>query len=608
MGTAGHVDHGKTTLVKALTGVDTDRLPQEKARGLSIELGFAPLKLSKSLVAGVVDVPGHERFIKTMISGATSIEAVLLIVAADEGIQQQTQEHLEIVRLLKVKEIVCALTKADLASPIQLEKQKKEIQRYLAGQGYKDVPLISVSAQTDQGIESLKQALAQLGHRILKQNLDPSVMMLPIDRAFSKPGFGPIITGTLSGGALSQHDNITILPDGIMCTVRGLEIFGEPVTTAEPITRVAVNLSGVKLEKLHRGQCISFPNEIKPTTRIHAQVTWKKSLQIQKKKIPKHVYVHAGTQNFLARLRFSETPDSTFVELDFDQPLVIRNREKFLLRSMSPLAAIAGGQVLDPLPDTSIRKVDLSVWKNPTQDQILFYWLNSQRKMWPLKELVQHISLPINRVESMLSPLIKNGAVLERKKLFCSKQNFEACLNRLLNLVEKKPEHTQADILGDSSLPQDMSLKIFALEKALENKSLLQKGGRLQIPGRVSKAQHPSVEFIESAGFSPPTVKEIAEKFHSNPQTIRKLLAREENRGTLVRLSNEIYCGQKALDQALKITQEHFSKHATLDISGWKKSTGLSRKFAVPWLEYLDREKITLCRPDRTRIKGPNLR
>jgi selenocysteine-specific elongation factor len=348
-GTAGHIDHGKTTLVRALTGTDTDRLPDEKRRGISIDLGFAPWTLPSGRPAAFVDVPGHERFVRNMVAGVHGMDAVLLVVAADEGVMPQTREHLAILTLLGVEQGLTVLTKRDLVDAEWLELVQEETRDAVAGTLLADAPLLAVSAVTGEGLEELVRALDDLADRLPARDVQGSPR-LPIDRVFTVRGFGTVVTGTLTSGRVRQDDALVVMPEGWPVRARGLEVHGRRVEEAEAGQRVAVNVGGVDRAQLRRGQVLSRPGLLSAATVAQVRVSLLPNAPALKQRA--RVHVHAGTDEVLGRLYFYdraalEAGDQAWAELRTEAPVVLLRGDRVLFRSYSPVTTIGGGVVAE---------------------------------------------------------------------------------------------------------------------------------------------------------------------------------------------------------------------------------------------------------------------
>ncbi|RMG48984.1 MAG: selenocysteine-specific translation elongation factor, partial [Acidobacteria bacterium] len=352
VGTAGHIDHGKTELVKALTGIDADRLKEEKERGITIDIGFAFLTMGDTRF-GFVDVPGHERFVKNMLAGVHGIDLVLLVVAADESIMPQTREHFDICRLLRVKSGLIAITKVDLVDEELLQLVEEEVRDFVRGSFLDGAPIIRVSARTGVGLEELKAALVNLGERIQERQSN-AVPRLPIDRVFTKRGFGTVVTGTLVSGTLREGESVEILPRQMGATIRGLQVHNKPVEVAHAGERTAVNLQGVGVEDLQRGDVLVPPRRFRPTSMLDARL---ELLPTAPQPIENRTRVrfHIGTAEIMARVilldRESLRPgDAALVQFRLERPTFAVAGDRFIIRRYSPQTTVGGGVILDPLP------------------------------------------------------------------------------------------------------------------------------------------------------------------------------------------------------------------------------------------------------------------
>ncbi|HEX7020386.1 MAG TPA: selenocysteine-specific translation elongation factor, partial [Gemmatimonadaceae bacterium] len=341
IGTAGHIDHGKSTLVRALTGIDPDRLKEEKARGITTDIGFAHAQIGDAPVA-FVDVPGHERFIKNMLAGVGGIDAVLLVVAADESVMPQTREHFDICRLLRIPAGVVAITKADLADAETLELTMLETRELVAGTFLDGAPIVPVSAATGSGIEALRAAIAALPRRA---RADRGMVRMPIDRVFSMKGFGTVVTGTLVSGELHADEELVVAPDGRQVKVRGLQVHGAATPRVGPGHRVAANLGGVEVADVSRGQTLLSPGTLEPTRRFDATI--ERLASARPIKHGARVRFHHGTAEILGRVSFAGDTD---VRIRLEAPAILARGDRFILRAYSPPTTIAGGEVLDPHP------------------------------------------------------------------------------------------------------------------------------------------------------------------------------------------------------------------------------------------------------------------
>lgn len=354
VGTAGHVDHGKSSLVKALTGIDPDTLPEEKNRGMTIELGFVFMDtpdFAKQIV--FIDVPGHEKLVRTMIAGASNIDLALLVIAADEGIMPQTEEHLDILQLLGIKRGLIAMTKTDLVSREDLQAVTNEIKNFVADSFLNDSPIIPVSSVTGAGLDEIKSALTDIAKKA-ESRYDTGIFRMPIDRIFTMRGFGTIIAGTILSGTVSVGDTVEIFPDKILAKVRGIQVHRQSVPKSFLGRRTALNVPDVKTEQLRRGQCAGAPDSLMPTNRLDAQLYLLKSYG-KKLKNRTRLRFHTATEEVIGRLILLDrevlsSGDTTLVQFYLEAPVVALPKDRFVIRTFSPLKTIGGGAVLDVTP------------------------------------------------------------------------------------------------------------------------------------------------------------------------------------------------------------------------------------------------------------------
>jgi len=377
-GTAGHIDHGKSALVQALTGIDPDRLKEEKERGITIDIGFAHLDLGGGLTLGIVDVPGHERFVKNMLAGVGGIDLVMLVVAADEGIMPQTREHLAICQLLRVKSGLVILTKADLAEPDWLELVREDVRGYLRGTFLDGSPIVAVSAKTGAGLDPLKGHLATLARAVPARGTD-ATFRLPIDRVFTIRGFGTVVTGTVAGGQITLDERVEIYPRQLQAKVRGLQTHGRPVSAAVAGQRVAVNLQGIERAAIERGDVLSLPGLLRPTFMLDATCELLADAPAPLKP-RQRVRFHIGTSEVMARVHLLDAEQIEpghrgYVQLRLEAPIVALPRERYVIRSYSPMVTIGGGELLDVAPAKARRSQSLvarlAVLEGGTPDAVI---------------------------------------------------------------------------------------------------------------------------------------------------------------------------------------------------------------------------------------------
>ena len=625
LGTAGHIDHGKTSLVKALTGIDTDRLKEEKARGITIELGFAHLELPGGLRFGIVDVPGHERFVRAMVAGVGGMDLVLLVIAADEGIMPQTREHLEICQLLGVKKGIVVLTKKDLVDPDWLDLVTEEVREYLAASFLADAPMVAVCSRSGDGIERLKAELARLAGEIEQKRPD-TPFRLPIDRVFTVTGFGTVVTGTLLSGGISVGEEVEILPSGIACRVRGVQSFGAKVERGEAGERLAVNLQGVDHGQLQRGEVVAPKGLYRPTDAVDVRLNYLRSAP----KELKHratMRLHSATYEVPAQVILFDRAvlkpgESAFVQLRLARPVLLLPGDPFVLRTYSPQATLGGGTVLDPAPPRRRRRSQEAlalleaVESGGDQERIRLLIESSLLSGISVQEMVNRSGMSAKRIEAALSPLLSGGAVLQAVKeprVFLSRDAFAALKQMLLQeLRAYLTENPMQSGIGKeelkSRIPKRSDARFFGpLLAAMEKEGVaLADRDLVRLPGRqagVSRDQAELQALLEQAlnrGWGePPTVKELCESLSCSEKQLLEhmnLLCRE---GRATKVKGDVFYAPGAVAEIREKLVAYLREKGEIAPNDFRELTGLSRKFMIPLLEYFDQERVTIRLGDK---------
>ena len=626
LGTAGHIDHGKTSLVKALTGVDTDRLKEEKARGITIELGFAHLELpGAGLRFGIVDVPGHERFVRTMVAGVGGMDLVLLVIAADEGIMPQTREHLEICQLLGVKRGIVVLTKKDLVEPDWLDLVTEEVREYLAESFLATAPIVAVSSRSGDGIDQLKSELARLAGEIEQKRLD-TPFRLPVDRVFTVTGFGTVVTGTLLSGAVTVGDEVEILPSGIACRVRGVQSFGAKVEKGGAGERLAVNLQGVDHSDVERGDVVVPKGLYRPTSAVDVRLNYLASAH----KELKHratIRLHSATYEVAAKVilfdRDALTPgDSAYVQLRLSRPVLLLPGDPFVLRTYSPQATLGGGTVLDPAPprrrrrSTEALELLAAAESGGDQERIRLLVESSLLSGISVQEMVNRSGMSGKRIEGALAPLLSSGAVLQvlkEPRIFLGRDAFAQLKQKLSQeLRDYLEENPMQEGIGKeelkSRIPRRSDARFFGPVLASMEKEGLALSDRdiVKLPGRkvgVTQDQAGLQLLLEEAlkkGWGePPTLKELCELLGCTEKQIldhANLLCRE---GRAAKVKGDIFYAPGAVVEIREKLVAYLREKGEIAPPEFRELTGLSRKFMIPLLEYFDQEKLTIRMGDK---------
>jgi selenocysteine-specific elongation factor len=613
VGTAGHIDHGKTALVRALTGVDTDRLPEEKKRGITIDLGFASLDVvatdNTPARIGFVDVPGHHHFIHNMLAGAGCIEAVLLVISAEEGVKPQTEEHLAICTLLGIRRGLTVITKADAVSETDLERVRSEVQTFLRGTFLDtDTGILPVSAFSGQGLEDLRHRLSSLAMGIPAHSPD-YVTRLPLDRAFVMKGFGTVVTGTLLSGALQAGQSVALEPGSDISRIRGIQTHRRAEGRVHPGSRVALNLVGIDVSDVSRGQTIVEPGTLTAVTTIDVEA----SLLAGAKEL-KHratVHFHCFTSDALATVLLygcsaAEVGTHRLMRLKLHKPVVLVPGDRFVLRQCSPPATIGGGRVLDAHPLPHLRKAKSLSWLEAIkgaslEEQILQRVARRGTAGISLQMLRAETGLTNEALHQLAGPLVRGGRLaLVPREMWLTREAIESGAEKIVSRLKSQ---TTTSGLKRSELRSQVDLRVevfdFLLERLLGEQRLKQQSEVVLQPGIDEQTTNPDVKLLstiaatyEASGLAAPSTVEVASHLKLSEGEMRRLMTLLLREKTLIRLgTEELYIHRSALEGLRAQIRELHGQ--ALDVARFKQITGLSRKYAIPLLEYLDRERIT---------------
>ena len=617
VGTAGHIDHGKSALVEALTGTHPDRLAEEKRRGITIDLGFAFLE-ENGVRFGLVDVPGHERFVSNMLAGAAGIDLVLLVIAADESIKPQTREHFDICRLLGVTRGVVALTKSDLVETDMLGLVRLEVEEYLRGSFLERAPIVPVSAKTGAGLAELKKALHDVAMEIPGKDT-ARYFRLPIDRAFAMKGFGTVVTGTLISGSIGTEDEVELFPSGTRLRVRGVQSGGKSIERAFAGQRTAVNLSGIDYADVKRGMSLATPERFRTTRRVDVRLTLLPSAR--KLKHRSRVHFHAGTAETVAEVLLygqgTLAPgQSALAHLRLQEDVLLLPGDRFIVRQFSPVITIGGGEVLDclarrpTLRDTG-RTAFLETMERGKRDEVLVAMTErailglefdeiAARTAWFEKE-VREVAQRPNVAERVKIVSTEPLILLGRKAFDDARRKIAERVERFHKENPLSPGIAREDLrasLGRRVRPETFrsALEELAGEKKLEVQGELVRraGAQIALLPEEAQAKGEIEKAFSVAGLAVPSVKEVLAKLSVEAKRAEKLLQillRERN---LVRVSPELIFHRDALAQLKEqLATYKRAKGERISVPVFKELTGISRKYAIPLLEYLDRERVT---------------
>lgn len=618
IGTAGHVDHGKTLLIKALTGIDTDRLAEEKKRGITIELGFAHLDWPDGTQAGIVDVPGHEKFIKNMLSGAGGIDLAMLVIAADDGIMPQTIEHLDILTLLGIKDGLVVITKSDTVDPEWLEMMQEEIAERVKGSFLEGKPILTVSAYTGQGIPKLKELLHELVQNAEEKNLRAPFRM-PVDRVFSVDGFGTVVTGTLIEGTLREGEAAWLMPSGKETYIRNIQVHNKNVDAAYAGQRVAVNLANLKKSEVQRGEALVRPDSVRISRMLDVRLH---NLEDSSRIIQNNSQVHFyhGSAVVLAKVVLfgqdeCKPGESCYAQLRFTESVACKKGDRFVIRFYSPVETIGGGVVLDDQPrrhkrsDTKIPEI-LGIKENGSgNDQVLQVLTEFERMLPGVREMAAKLRWEESDMEEALQDMCSCGQAVEALPgRYISAAVIEGIWSECKGLLEvyhkKNPLHAG---MKASELRQKLFRAAeLSLADALLN--VLWREGKIRRIGErcalvdfqvvLTKRQRNMREKLlalyEEAGIDTPLTEDVIAGFPSNERPdVKQVLESLSTSGELVMLTPQITWHRDTYDRVYGLAKAHFAVHDTLTLAEFRDMLNSSRKYALAALEYYDKNRYT---------------
>jgi selenocysteine-specific elongation factor len=624
VGTAGHIDHGKTLLVKALTGIDADTLAEEKRRGITIELGFVFLDTpdyEKQIV--FIDVPGHEKLVKTMVAGASNIDAALLVIAADEGISLQTREHFDILRLLGIKRGIIALTKSDLVTEDKILQVTEQTKNFLKDSFLEKAPLIPVSAVDGSGLDDLQKALKFLGNEV-ESRQDTGLFRMPVDRVFTMRGFGTVIAGTILSGKIQEGDKIEIFPDGITGKVRGIQVHHRKVPKSELGKRTAINLQDVKKELLKRGQSAAEPGSLSPTYRLDAKLRLLESYG-KKLKNRTRIRLHVGTAEIISRLVLLEGDvvlpgQEGLVQFVLESPTVALPGDRFVIRTFSPLMTIGGGEILDSTPGKhkrfdaqtveGLQRLGGDLMERVHQvlsdAKMLSLSLSGIRKK--IGETEKDIQDALHHLEKQQNA-VKIAGRKEAKYLHASfYEDLEKKSNAIVkDFLDKNPHR--------SAMPyEELRSKILVLTDHMTFKTIMdglvekgifaRKNSDVNLVGYESKLSARDQAILQRIeqdfkrkGFASPIEEELRQKVGLNTKEFKNLMYNLFERGILVRLSDKVVYHKDTVEKAKRVIVQYLEKYPSITVAELRDVLQLSRKYATAILEYFD--KIGLTKRDK---------
>jgi len=618
LGTAGHIDHGKTALVKALTGIDTDRLKEEKERGITIELGFAHLKLPSGLTIGIVDVPGHEKFVKNMVAGSTGIDLVALIIAADEGVMPQTREHLEICSLLNIKQGLVIVTKIDLVDKEWLNLVRDDVTSFLRDTFLHHAPIVEVSSETGEGIVELIQTLDELTGELPER--DPgNFFRLPIDRVFTMKGFGTVVTGTTISGHIGVGSEVTIYPKGIRSKVRGIQVHHQNVPLVKPGMRTAINLQGVEKEAIARGDVVADKDSLRPTYMVDTLLEYLDSAPKTLKNRTR-VRFHCGTSEIIATVilldRDTLSPgNQCFAQFRLERPAVVLSRDRFVIRSYSPIRTIGGGYILNPLP---LRKKRFSkdileelntLDKGPDQAIVEQHIKGSRLKGLSKTELSFLTNLSKKDLDEIVTSLLSDNLIFNvdtENETFIHAGSYIKAKEEIIailadyhrrfplkeGIVKEELRSKLASNIGEKLFNHVINALIQDTLVVREKDIIRAKDHRVKLPRDQEELRNRIDQIYLKGGLEPPYFKDLGQDItEKGGRDLLEIMLKE---GTLIKVKEDLYFHKKAIEELKKRLVGFIKEKGEITTPELKKLTGISRKYTIPLIEYFDKIQLTV--------------
>jgi selenocysteine-specific elongation factor len=618
LGTAGHIDHGKTALVKALTGIDADRLEEEKRRGITIDLGFAHLELAapsgEKLRLGFIDVPGHERFVRNMLAGVGGMDLVLLVIAADESIKPQTREHFEICRLLSIPRGITVITKADLVDEETLNVVRLEIDDFVRGSFLDSSrsPIVAVSALKGTGLDELKREIARLAAEVPARDTE-ALFRLPIDRVFAMKGFGTVVTGTLIAGSIKKDDEVEVFPSRRRARVRGVQVHGAAAEQASAGQRTALNLAGVQLEELARGMTLATPGALEPTQRIEVQISLLKDAKPLKNRA--RVHLHVFTSETIAEVALHQGTelkpgDTAFAQLRTADPVLLLPGDRAILRQFSPVVTIGGAVVLDAFPPARQKKLEqlsfLQTLATGSRQEMLRARIDRRgANGLALAAAVRETGLKGSVLQPVIAALAQQKQILQAGEFFVSQEAFRKAREQALAALDAfhKANPLVAGI-SKEELREKLALHPTVMEAVLadlmrDKKSEIT-GEQVRLAGRgvelkdeEAKAKEQIERAFAQAGLKVPLMKEVLAALPVDKARAQKLVTLLLRDRVLVKLADDLVFHQSALHGLRQLMAAQKNKSPKIDVATFKDLLGVTRKYAIPLLEYLDQQRVT---------------
>jgi selenocysteine-specific elongation factor len=625
LGTAGHIDHGKTELVRALTGIDTDRLKEEKKRGISIELGFAFLDVSDEIRMGIVDVPGHEKFVRQMVAGSGGVDLAALVVALDEGVMPQTAEHLDILSLLGIEKGLVVLTKLDLVDEELALLAEEDVKDVVEGTFLEDAPMLRVSSKTGEGIDALKEALESLSQEVAQRPVH-GLLRLPVDRVFTLKGHGTVVTGTLISGQISLGEDVEILPGGRRSSVRSIESHKRQEERAYPGERVAVNLRGVEQAQVHRGEVVTHPTQFQPSYIIDVKLRALGRSPLQLKNRMK-VRLHHYTSETEARVIFPdmdklEPGKEALAQLRTSTPIVPASGDRFVIRALSPSITLGGGVIVNPRGiklKARSAKAFLEADRQDDLGMVSSLIRSSGPDGMARKDLLGLSGLSAKRLDKVLDSLKTNRTAIRfdpSEDRMVHRDFFEMVRTKIMDRVASfHREHPLKEGMskqeirstvpgGDKLFKKVVDSMSGAGELVVEGDTVRASSHQVRLKDEEKGLKDKLLKSIVKGGKAPPVLKEILSETNSDVKHVRNLLNILEKEGEVVRIKEDMYFSAGFVAEIKKKMVEFINREGGLTPSRFSEITGSSRKYNIPLLEYFDRERFTMRVGDQRVLRG----
>jgi len=630
LGTAGHIDHGKTSLVRAVTGIDTDRLKEEKLRGITIELGFASLDLPEGRHVGIVDVPGHEKFVKHMVAGATGIDIVVMVIAADEGIMPQTREHMEICSLLGIQHGFVALTKIDMVEPDWLDLVTEEVRDFTQGTFLEGAPIVPVSSITGEGIPDFIKTLDALCRKVPDRS-NSGIFRLPVDRVFTMRGFGTVITGTLISGCIRTGDPVMIYPSKITSKVRGIQAHNQTVEQAAAGMRTAINFQGLEKAVINRGDVLSTPESLFPSFMVDILLEYLPgNPKVLKNRT--RVRFHSGTSEILGNVILLNADEmqpgqSAPAQIRLDAPITVVKDDRFVIRSYSPVRTIGGGRVINPIPAKHKRfQPDVveglkHLLEADFESVVAYQTETCGVKGVSFNELRIMTNLPEKRLQQMLHGLLSRQTLIQvekdpptyihRRAYDQLKQDALGCLEAYHEANPLKAGMSKEEL--KSKLPPFLGPKLYNLllgqtskEGAIvaEEDLIRLAAHRISLEEDQADIRNRILDAYRKSGLQPPYFNDLCDQMNISENRAKEVLMLLVNEGTIVKIKEDLYFEAGAVDALKERLVSFLTENGEIATPQFKEMTGVSRKFVIPLIEYFDSKNVTIRIGDIRKLRN----